>query len=151
MIRKIFEKHETAAVITLIVLYVGVNSVCLQSYETTDIHSALVNTAFSAFLLSLVCHLKRTEYYGLRSVRGAKRYLFFAPLVLIASVKEREDFLSAFRKRGTVLHVLIGNAVYGRRLLWYVNRRIEKPAASFLRSIGHDANGRQLDNAILTR
>lgn len=86
MIRKIFEKHEMAAVIALIVLYVGVNSVCLQSYETTDIHSALVNTAFSVFLLSLVGHLKRTKYYGLKSVRGAKKYLYFAPLVLIASV-----------------------------------------------------------------
>ena len=86
MIRELFEKHETPAVIGLIVLYVGVNSVCLQSCETTDFQSALVNTVFSAFLLCLIICMNRTEYYGLRGVREAKSYLYFAPLVLIASV-----------------------------------------------------------------
>lgn len=86
MIKKQFEKHETLSCIALIVLYIAVNSLCLQSFETTDIRCALVNTFFSSLLLLLTFNLKRTAYYGLIRVREPKKYLYFLPLALIASV-----------------------------------------------------------------
>lgn len=86
MIKKLFNEHETIMCIALIVLYVAVNSLCLQSFGTTDIRCALVNTAFSCLLLALTLHLKRASYYGLNKVHAPKKYLYFVPLVLIASV-----------------------------------------------------------------
>lgn len=86
MIKKLFEKHETFMCIMLIVLYVVVNSYCMQNFGTTDYRSAIINTVFSVVLVILMIGLKRTSYYGLTRVDDLKRYLYFIPLLLIASV-----------------------------------------------------------------
>lgn len=86
MIKKLFEKHETFMCIMLIILYVVINSCCLNNFGTTDYRSAIINTIFSVALLFLMIGLKRTSYYGLTKVNDLKRYLYFIPLVLIASV-----------------------------------------------------------------
>lgn len=85
--KKIFEKHETLCCMLLIVLYVVVNSYCMQNFGTTDYRSAIVNTLFSVALLSLVISLKRVSYYGLIKVEKVKKYLYFFPLLLIISVQ----------------------------------------------------------------
>lgn len=86
MIKRLFEKHETLFCVALIVLYVAVNSACLQSFGTTDIRCALVNTVFSVLLIGLTLHLKRASYYGLQCVKEPKKYIYFLPLALLASV-----------------------------------------------------------------
>lgn len=86
MIKKLFEKHETFMCIMLIVLYVVVNSYCMQNFGTTDYRSAIINTVFSVVLVILMIGLKRTSYYGLTRIDDLKRYLYFIPLLLIASV-----------------------------------------------------------------
>lgn len=86
MIRKIYEKHETLFCIILICAYVSVNSYCLQSYGTCDYRSALINIIFAAVILLLTVHLGKTAFYGLRPVRDAKKYLYFLPLLFLASV-----------------------------------------------------------------
>lgn len=86
MIKKLFERHETFMCIMLIILYVVVNSYCLQNFGTTDYRSAIINTIFSVVLLILIIGLKRTSYYGLTKVSDSKRYLYFIPLLLIVSV-----------------------------------------------------------------
>ena len=85
--KKIFEKHETLCCMLLIVLYVVVNSYCMQNFGTTDYRSAIVNTLFSVALLALVISLKRVSYYGLIKVEKVKKYLYFFPLLLIISVQ----------------------------------------------------------------
>lgn len=84
--KKLFEKHETTMCILLIVLYVVINSYCLQNFGTTDYRSSVINTIFSVVLLLLMIILKRTSYYGLSRIREFKRYLYFIPLLLIISV-----------------------------------------------------------------
>lgn len=84
--KKIFEKHETLSCMLLIVLYVVSNSYCMQNFGLTDYRSAFVNTIFSVVLLALVISLKRVSYYGLTKVTNLKKYLYFIPLLLIASV-----------------------------------------------------------------
>lgn len=84
--KKIFEKHETLICMLLIVLYVVINSLCIQNFGITDYRSALINTAFSGVLLLLIISLKKTAYYGLTKVNDMKSYLYFIPLVLIVSV-----------------------------------------------------------------
>lgn len=86
MIAKLFHKHETAMCILLIVIYVAINSFCLQNFGTTGAVSALVNVLFAGALLALMANLKRTAYYGLVKVHHPEKYLFFTPLMLIASV-----------------------------------------------------------------
>ena len=84
--KKIFEKHETLFCIVLIVVYILVNSYCMQNFGTEDYRSAIVNTIFSIALIILMIILKRTSYYGLTKVTNLKQYLYFIPLLLIASV-----------------------------------------------------------------
>lgn len=84
--KKFFEKHETAGAVSLIVLYVVINSLCMNLFGLTDYRTALVNTVFSALLIALVLSLGRAGYYGLKMPRDAKNYLWFLPLLLIISV-----------------------------------------------------------------
>ena len=52
--KKIFEKHETLFCIILIVLYVVINSYCMQNFGLTDYRSAIINTIFSISLIILI-------------------------------------------------------------------------------------------------
>ncbi len=84
--KKIFEKHETLFCILLIVVYVLVNSYCMQNFGVKDYRSTIINTIFSMVLIILMIILKRTSYYGLTKVTNLKKYLYFIPLFLIVSV-----------------------------------------------------------------
>ena len=84
--KKIFEKHETLCCILLIVLYVVINSYCMQNFGLEDYRSTIINTVFSAAVLALIVSLKRVDYYGLVKVTDTKKYLYFIPLLLIVSV-----------------------------------------------------------------
>ena len=83
---KIFEKYEALFCILLIIVYVTINSFCIQNFGIEDYRSAIINTMFSVFLIVLIKILKRTSYYGLTKVNNLKDYLYFIPLLLIASV-----------------------------------------------------------------
>jgi membrane protease YdiL (CAAX protease family) len=87
--KKIFEKHETLMCILLIILYVVINSYCMQTWGLTDYRSAIINTILSVALLALVISLQRTTYYGLTKVTNLKRYLYFIPLLFIMSINLR--------------------------------------------------------------
>lgn len=84
--KNFYEKHETIVCIALIILYIIINSFCVQNFGITDYRSAIINTCFSAVILLLIIKLKRTAYYGLTRVNDAKKFLYFIPLILIISV-----------------------------------------------------------------
>jgi len=84
--KKIFEKHETLFCILLIVVYILVNSYCIQNFGIEDYRSTIINTIFSIALIVLTIILKRISYYGLTKVTNLKEYLYFIPLLLIVSV-----------------------------------------------------------------
>ena len=84
--KKIFEKQETLFCILLIVLYIVINSFCLQNFGVTDYRSTLINTLFSLALIILMLCLKRVSYYGLCKAEHTKELLYFIPLALIVSV-----------------------------------------------------------------
>lgn len=86
VMKKFFEKHETFVCISLIILYIVINSFCLQNFGVEDYRSTIINTIFSLGLVILMIVLKRTAYYGLTKVTDAKKYLYFIPLALIISV-----------------------------------------------------------------
>ena len=84
--RKVFEKHETLFCILLIVLYIVINSLCIQNFGVVDYRIVIINTIFSIGLIILIKLLKRMSYYGLTKVINPKKYLYFIPLILIVSV-----------------------------------------------------------------
>lgn len=84
--KKLFEKHETASCIFLIIVYIVVNSVCVQSFGYTSCVGFIVNTILSVCLIAIVLMLNRAEYYGLKKVKNAKKYLYFIPLIFIVTV-----------------------------------------------------------------
>jgi len=84
--KKVFEKYETLFCMLLIVLYIAINSFCIQNFGLVDYRSVIINVIFSVGLIILMKTLKRTSYYGLTKVLYPKKYLYFIPLVLIVSV-----------------------------------------------------------------
>ena len=84
--KKIFEKHETIFCILLIVVYILINSYCIQNFGIENYKTTIINSMFSIFLIALIIILKRTSYYGLNKVTNLKKYLYFIPLALIISV-----------------------------------------------------------------
>ena len=84
--RKVFEKHETLFCILLIIFYLVINSFCVQNFGDNGFGSVVANTMFSLLLIGIILALKSTSYYGLTSVKNAEKYLYFIPLVFIATV-----------------------------------------------------------------
>lgn len=83
---KLFEKHETLFCMLLIIIYVVVNSVCVQNFGYTSSVSFIVNTILSTGLIAIMLILKRTAYYGIKKVKNTRQYLYFIPLLIIISV-----------------------------------------------------------------
>lgn len=83
---KRFEKHETLFCILLIIVYLVVNSYCIQNFGTEDYRSTIILTIMSMALIALMISLKRISYYGLIKVSDSRKYLYFIPLLLIISV-----------------------------------------------------------------
>ena len=104
--KKIFEKHETLFCILLIVLYVIINSFCVNSFGFTSCVGFIVNTVFSLSLIGIILALNGASYYGLRGVRDSKKYLYFIPLVIIASVNLWNGININNSKSEIVFHVL---------------------------------------------
>ena len=72
--------------ILLIIVYVVLNSYGMQNFGVTDYRVTLINAIFSLILISLIIILKRTKYYCLCRVNNPKKFLYFIPLYLIATV-----------------------------------------------------------------
>lgn len=83
---KIFEKHETLFCMLLIIIYIVVNSVCVQNFGYTSSVGFIVNTILSLCLIGIVLVLKKSAYYGFAKVQNLKKYLYFIPLIIIITV-----------------------------------------------------------------
>lgn len=103
---KIFEKHETLFCILLIVLYVVLNSFCVQNFGYTSCVGFVVNTIFSLFLITIVLVLKGTAYYGLTRVKDAKKYFYFVPLIMITTVNLWNGININNTKTEIIFHIL---------------------------------------------
>lgn len=84
--KELFKKKETLFTILLIVIYVVLNSYCINSFGTTSYITTIINTLISVLLIVLIKALDRTKYYGLTKVKNSKKYLYFIPLLIIGTV-----------------------------------------------------------------
>lgn len=81
-----FQKHETAASLLLIAVYLGVSSFCQSAYGLFDGRTAAIHSVLSLSLLLLIFALRSSEHYGLTRPKNAKAALYFLPLIPIVSV-----------------------------------------------------------------
>lgn len=84
--KELFKKKETLFTILLIVIYVVLNSYCINSFGTTSYITTIINTLISVLLIVLIRVLDRTKYYGLTKVKNTKKCLCFIPLLIIGTV-----------------------------------------------------------------
>ncbi len=103
---KIFEKHETLFCMLLIIVYIAVNSVCVQNFGYTSSVSFIVNTILSMCLVGIVLSLKKTDYYGFTKVKNLKKYLYFIPLAIIITVNLWNGFNINNSASEIVFHIL---------------------------------------------
>lgn len=104
--KKLFEKHETLFCILLIIIYIVVNSVCVQNFGETSCVSFIANTILSIGLIVLMLVLKRTSYYGLKKVENAKQYLYFIPLLAVITVNLWNGFNINHSSEAIIFHIL---------------------------------------------
>ncbi len=103
---KAFEKHETLFCLLLIIIYLVVNSVCVQNFGSTSCIGFIANTILSACLIAVMMFLKRTSYYGLKNVENARKYLYFLPLAIIVSVNLWNGFNINSSVSEIIFHIL---------------------------------------------
>lgn len=103
---KIFKKNETLICMLLIVLYVIINSYCINNFGIDDYRSTIINTLFSSSLIVLMIVLKRVKYYGLTKVNNLKQYFYFLPLLLIISVNLWTGFNINNSIEGIIFYIL---------------------------------------------
>ena len=103
---KLFNKLETLFCVLLIIIYVLLNSYCIQNFGVKDYRSVIINTIFSSLLITLIVLLKKLEYYGLRKVTDSKKYLYFIPLLLIGTVNLRNGISINNSKGEIICHIL---------------------------------------------
>ena len=103
---KIFEKYETLFCMLLIIIYIVVNSVCVQNFGYTGCVSFIVNTILSICLVGIVLSLKKSAYYGFTKVRNLKKYLYFIPLAVIISVNLWSGFNINHSASEIIFHIL---------------------------------------------
>ena len=103
---KIFEKHETLFCMLLIMIYIAVNSVCVQNFGYTSCASFIANTILSVCLVGLVLLLKKSAYYGFTKVQNPKKYLYFIPLAVIITVNLWSGFNINHSAGEIVFHIL---------------------------------------------
>lgn len=103
---KVFEKYETLFCMLLIIIYLAVNSVCVQNFGYTSFVSFIANTILSVFLIIIMLVLKRASYYGLKKIENAKQYLYFIPLLVIVTVNLWNGFNINLSSKEIVFHIL---------------------------------------------
>ena len=86
MKKEVFEKHETAISILLIVIYILTNSFCMQNFGEKDYRSVIVNAILSLIVILFIVKNKLGEYYGLTKFPKFKEFIYFIPLLILMSV-----------------------------------------------------------------
>lgn len=101
-----FEKHELLVCMLLIIIYIVSNSYCMQNFGVEDYRTVVINTIITIGLLTLIITLKGIKYYGLTKPENSKKFLYFSPLILIASVNLWDGININNSKNEILFHIL---------------------------------------------
>ena len=84
--KKLYKKHELLFCILLIIIYIIVNSICINEFGMTDYRTSIINILLSILIIIFIMKNKLGNYYGLTTFPSPKKYLYFIPLIMIISV-----------------------------------------------------------------
>ena len=101
-----FKKHELLICMLLIIIYIVSNSYCMQNFGIEDYRSTIINTVISIGLIVLIMSLKSVKYYGLTKPVNSRKFLYFVPLILIASVNFWTGININNSKNEIIFHIL---------------------------------------------
>ena len=86
IMKKFYEKNEFLFCMLLIVIYILVNSLCINLFGMTDYRTAIINIFLSIGISMFIIYNNLSNYFGLSSFPSPKKYLYFIPLIMITSV-----------------------------------------------------------------
>lgn len=104
--KKILEKNELIFSIILIIIYVVLNSYCVQNFGTTNYKTTIINTIISIVLLTIIYKTNKQDYYGLKKVKNKQKFLYFIPLIPIATINVWNGFNINNTKSELLFHIL---------------------------------------------
>ena len=86
LMKKSLEKHELLITMLSIVIYLFVNSICINNLGNTHYITAIANIILSLMIIIFILKNNLVSYYKLDSFPKLKQFLYFIPLLLLMSV-----------------------------------------------------------------
>ena len=84
--KKFFEKNEMFISIFMIVVYLVLNSFCLDKFGMYSWQTMLANIILSLIIAIFIFVLKLGDYFNLTKIPNFKKFLYFIPLFLLMSI-----------------------------------------------------------------
>jgi len=100
--KKYFEKHETIISISLIIVYILLNSYSLNTFGITSYKTTLINLILSISIIIFIIKNKLLDYYRLTSFPNPKKFIYFIPLLLLISV----NIINGFNINNTISEII---------------------------------------------
>ena len=100
--KKYFEKHETIITISLIIIYILLNSYSLNKFGITSYKTTIINLLLTSTIIIFIIKNKLLSYYRLTSFPNPKKYLYFIPLILLISV----NLFTGFNINNTISEII---------------------------------------------
>lgn len=84
--KKTLEKHELKITIFIIVIYLLLNSICINNFGDKHYITAICNILLSLSIIIFILKNKLVSYYKLDKFPKLKPFLYFIPLLILMSV-----------------------------------------------------------------
>ena len=84
--KKELEKHELKITIFMIVIYLVLNSICINNFGDKHFITAICNILLSLGIIIFILKNNLVSYYKLDKLPKLKQFLYFIPLLLLMSV-----------------------------------------------------------------
>ena len=84
--KKTLEKHELKITIFIIVIYLLLNSICINNFGDKHYITAICNILLSLCIIIFILKNKLVSYYKLDKFPKLKPFLYFIPLLILMSV-----------------------------------------------------------------
>lgn len=84
--KKELEKHELKITIFMIVIYLVLNSICINTFGDKHFITAICNILLSLGIIIFILKNNLVSYYKLDKLPKLKQFLYFIPLLLLMSV-----------------------------------------------------------------
>lgn len=98
-------KYETLITILSIVIYVIVNSYCMNNFGMNSYKTVICNLVLLVTILIYVIKNKLCEYYGLVKITKYKEFLFYIPLFIIMSINLWNGINISNTKEEIIAHI----------------------------------------------